>query len=278
MKADAFKGKRKIKDRWEEDTWEVVHQIATDIPSYKVTDQCGRSCILHQNQLLLIASEVGIPLCIGVFYAWDRCTSPTQHKPTSMGDEIEMTPQENIGSAVTQCPASKTSLGWINRKLWLLPWTSTGTSTEDGWRPQVSVTWLLMSRGTHAFCWGNDVAAHRCHQIVNLETNATTHGTGSWLARPNMAGVMGKYPSVSGRGMSRCLPCWCGILPSIWRETLAMSRGLASYPHSTRNNDNHKNQSWQQPNSNHPTAWAWGHAHWRKRGVNVGSPPKYELQ
>ena len=36
VKADVFKGKRKIKDRWEEDTWEVVHQITTNIPSYKV--------------------------------------------------------------------------------------------------------------------------------------------------------------------------------------------------------------------------------------------------
>ena len=33
VKADAFKGKRKIKDRWEEDTWKVVHQITTNIPS-----------------------------------------------------------------------------------------------------------------------------------------------------------------------------------------------------------------------------------------------------
>ena len=31
VKADAFKGKRKINDRWEEDTWEVVHQIMRDI-------------------------------------------------------------------------------------------------------------------------------------------------------------------------------------------------------------------------------------------------------
>ena len=44
VKADAFKGKRKIKDRWEEDTWEVVHQIAmTDVLSYEVTNQRGRS-------------------------------------------------------------------------------------------------------------------------------------------------------------------------------------------------------------------------------------------
>ena len=49
VKADTFKGKRKIKDRWEDETCEVVHQIATDIPSYNVMDQCGKSCILHRN-------------------------------------------------------------------------------------------------------------------------------------------------------------------------------------------------------------------------------------
>ena len=47
--ADAFKGKRKINDRWEEKTWEVVHQITTDVPSYKLTNQHGKSCILHRN-------------------------------------------------------------------------------------------------------------------------------------------------------------------------------------------------------------------------------------
>ena len=47
VKMDTFKGKRKIKDRWEEETWEVVCQITTDIPSYKVTNQHGRSQVLH---------------------------------------------------------------------------------------------------------------------------------------------------------------------------------------------------------------------------------------
>ena len=114
VKADAFKGKRKIKDRWEEDTCKVVHQLATDISSYKVMDQHRRLCILHQNWLLLIALEIGIPLCIGICHAWDRCTSPTPCKPTSKGSEIMMMPQGSSGSAVTQCPTGKTSLGWIN--------------------------------------------------------------------------------------------------------------------------------------------------------------------
>ena len=102
VKADAWKGKRKIKDRWEEETWEVVHQIMADVPSYEVMNQHGWSWVLHQNWLLLIASEVGIPLCMGSHHTWDRCTSPTPCKTTSVrGDEKRM-PQEKNGKAVTR--------------------------------------------------------------------------------------------------------------------------------------------------------------------------------
>ena len=138
VKANAFKGKRKIRDRWEEETCEVACHIMTDVPSYELMDQCRWSRILHWNRLLLIVSEVGVPLCIGVHHAWDRCTSPTPCKPTSEGSEDMIMPQGSSGQVVTQCLASKTSLGWINGKLWLLPWMSARMSTEDGWRLQVT--------------------------------------------------------------------------------------------------------------------------------------------
>ena len=102
VKADAFKGKRKIKDRWEEETWEVVCQIMTDVPHYEVMNQHRRSRVLHQNQLLLVASEIGIPLCMGSHHTWDRCTSPTPCKTTSTRGERKRTPQEKNGKAVTQ--------------------------------------------------------------------------------------------------------------------------------------------------------------------------------
>ena len=137
VKADAWKEKRKIKDRWEEETWEVVWQIAADVPSYKVMNQHGWSLVLHQNQLLLVASEVGIPLCMGNHHTLDRCTSPTPCKTTSIGGDDERMPQEKDGKVVTWWPTSKAFLGWKNRKLWLGPWRSTRASTEDGWRPQV---------------------------------------------------------------------------------------------------------------------------------------------
>ena len=108
VRADAFKGKRKIRDSLEDEACEVVHQITTDILSYKVVDQHGQSCILHQNWLLLIMSEVGVPLCVVVCHTWYRCTSPIPCKPTPKGTVGRMTPQENSGWVVTQCPASKT--------------------------------------------------------------------------------------------------------------------------------------------------------------------------
>ena len=102
VKADAWKGKRKIKDRWEEETWEVVCQIAADVSSYEVTNQHRQSCMLHPNWLLLITSEVGIPLCMDNHHTQERCTSPTPCKTTSIGgDEMRM-PQEKDGKAVTQ--------------------------------------------------------------------------------------------------------------------------------------------------------------------------------
>ena len=47
VKANAWKGKRKIKDRWGEETWEVVHQIVADVPYYKVMSQHRWSRVLQ---------------------------------------------------------------------------------------------------------------------------------------------------------------------------------------------------------------------------------------
>ena len=38
MKLDAFHGKRKAKDGWSEVEYVVTHQVANDVPTYKVKD------------------------------------------------------------------------------------------------------------------------------------------------------------------------------------------------------------------------------------------------
>ena len=94
--------------------------MMTDVPSYEVKDQHGNSHILHCKWLLLIASEAGIPLHVGVHQAQDRCTSATPVKPTPKGSDSKTTPQEDDGLVITQHQARKTSLGWISGKLLLL--------------------------------------------------------------------------------------------------------------------------------------------------------------
>ena len=121
VKTDTFQGKRKIKDRWEDKPHEIVHQTVTEIPSYEVKDHHGNSHILHCNWLLLITSEAGVPLCVGVCNAENGCTSPTPVMPTPGGSDSKKTPQEDDSLAITQHQAWNTSLGWINGKLWLLP-------------------------------------------------------------------------------------------------------------------------------------------------------------
>ena len=88
-----------------------------NVPSYEVMNQHGWSQVLHRNWLLLVASEVGIPLCMSNCHTWDRCTSPTPHKTTSLGGDEERFPQEKHGKVVTQQPTSKAFLGWKNGKL-----------------------------------------------------------------------------------------------------------------------------------------------------------------
>ena len=110
VKADTFQGKRRIMDRWEDKPHHVVHQIMMDIPSYEVKDQHGNSCILHHNWLLIVVSEAGIPLCMGVCQVWDGCTSPTPVKPTPRGSDSKTIPQEDNG------------LGLPSIRLGRLPW------------------------------------------------------------------------------------------------------------------------------------------------------------
>ena len=117
VKADTFQGKRKIKDRWEDKPFEVVHQIMMDIPSYEVKDQHGNPCVLHCNWFLLIASEAGIPLHADICQVQGGYTSPTPVKPTPRGSDGKTTPQEDGSLAITQHQARKASLGWINGKL-----------------------------------------------------------------------------------------------------------------------------------------------------------------
>ena len=49
VKNDAYQGKRKVKDRWSETEYVVVHQVADGIPAYEVKDEAGNVKTIHHN-------------------------------------------------------------------------------------------------------------------------------------------------------------------------------------------------------------------------------------
>ena len=56
MKNDAFQGKWKVKDRWSETEYVVVHQVADGVPAYEVKDEAGSVKTVHCNRLFLVAA------------------------------------------------------------------------------------------------------------------------------------------------------------------------------------------------------------------------------
>ena len=56
LKQDAFQGKRKMKDRWGDEEYVVIRQVASDVPTYEVRDRSGNARVIHRNRLFLVAS------------------------------------------------------------------------------------------------------------------------------------------------------------------------------------------------------------------------------
>ena len=81
--AYSYRGRRKVKDQWEEELYEVEHQVVESIPSYlKKNQQTGGSWVLHWNWIFLITPAEGNPLCKVVWAKQARCTTTTLEEQT----------------------------------------------------------------------------------------------------------------------------------------------------------------------------------------------------
>ena len=93
-KADTYKGRKKVKDWWEEEQYKVECQIAEGIPSnLMINQQTGCSWVLHKNWLFLITHVMGALLCSGVWAEQTRCTTTILEEPTWKVSENGEVPQ-----------------------------------------------------------------------------------------------------------------------------------------------------------------------------------------
>ena len=65
MKLDAFQGKRKVKDRWNEVEYVVICEVANGVPTYEVKDDGGNIKVAHRNRLFLVAPMGDVTMHLG---------------------------------------------------------------------------------------------------------------------------------------------------------------------------------------------------------------------
>ena len=114
-KADAFQGKRKVKDRWSEVEYEVIRQVANGVPSYEIKDPSGNLQVAHRNQLFLLAIPRGevMPLNKNKNADLDVSTQSALAELTPLEFEKD-SPKDQMERCLTQHLASHVPLGWVD--------------------------------------------------------------------------------------------------------------------------------------------------------------------
>ena len=133
-KANAYMGKRKVKDQWEEKLYEMEHQVAEWIPSFLMKNQqTGCSWVLHQNWLFSHHSDKGDSSLYGHARKtkWAGCTTTTLEEQTLERNETEEAPQSANCPPPAQHQTDETPLGWMNRKFSAFLQTFSGASLLD---------------------------------------------------------------------------------------------------------------------------------------------------
>ena len=114
MKNDVYQGKQKVKDRWSETEYVVVHQVTDGVPAYEVKDEMGNVKTVHCNWLFLVATlkEAITPLGAGVPISEENVVWSTCAEHTSLEVENDL-PEGSVDGADTLSPSSRVLLGWV---------------------------------------------------------------------------------------------------------------------------------------------------------------------
>ena len=131
-KADAFQGKRKVKDRWNKVEYEVVCQVTNGAPSYEIKDASSNVKVAHHNRLFLVATPQGAPTAL--CQSEDASVDLTTHSAL-----VELTPLEcdndllrnTMEERLSQCSTSLVPFGQVDGILQPLPMVVPSTAMKD---------------------------------------------------------------------------------------------------------------------------------------------------
>ena len=135
VRTDAFKGKRKVKDRWEEGGFVIESQLE-DWPVYKVKCPPGRGKnkkdyrILHRNRLLLVPPEDVIETQENLDAEAHQPNIPNANLEAT-AVRVDSTESEGFTPSLLTCQGGdKTSRVWLNGEFRTRPWTQLTEAPE----------------------------------------------------------------------------------------------------------------------------------------------------
>ena len=261
-KADAYKGRRKVKECWGEELYEVECRIAEGVPPYLMKNQLtGCSQALHWNWLFLITPIMGAPLYSGVQAEQMRYTTTILEEPTQKVSENKEAQQSVKCLPLAQCQTGETPLVWVNRKLCVFQRMFSGAS--------------LIDQGWKVWCRGKRMCRHQ-HQ--HSGGRGTDHTDEVWKIWPTTISSIlpffileiasSKHGGAWNRHAGPCLNLWDDhfILNTDAMETPGISYVRDTYhccpiPRG-------------QGTLLHKLTWNLGGNHWEK--VGISNPPWFE--
>ena len=142
LRTDAFVGKRKLKDRWSDDKYVVVDQVADDSPVYRIQSEGGAIKTVHRNRLFLLMPEdlasqgedqQAQPLCAGVRVV-THAPDTTHAVPHPSGSEMTRPQEQEVGTQslaqpTEQAPREEDTLE--TESSWVEVGPPTGEGTND---------------------------------------------------------------------------------------------------------------------------------------------------
>ena len=136
--ANAFKGKRKLMDTWQEKTYTVLDRVGDDnSPNYRIADDDGNQQILHRNRLYLLepADPVGLSLSSRAtdirIYTTDTALQDEPMAVTASAKvQKEDTPKDDKPVPVRNRLLGH-PVGWLGERPRGSPWTTQKLSQLD---------------------------------------------------------------------------------------------------------------------------------------------------
>ena len=114
-KADAFQGKRKVKDHWSKVEYEVICQVTKGVPSYEIKYLSSNVKVTHRNRLFLLVTPQGeaTPLCKSKYTYITTSNQSALAELTPLECEVDL-PEDKVEGYLTQHPVSLVPLGWVD--------------------------------------------------------------------------------------------------------------------------------------------------------------------